>query len=73
MTQDGDKSRKPWVGRPHLFQLHDAGALRFVAGIGQIFSINNVGRYVLGYTTDQYLQVTGNAMSLPYTHNNSAC
>jgi len=36
-----------------------------VAGIGQIFSINTVGRLVSGYTTDLYLEVTTKAMSLP--------
>lgn len=65
MTQDGDKSRQLWVGRLYLFQLADAGALRYVAGIGQIFSINTVGRLVSGYTTDLYLQVTTKAVSPP--------
>jgi len=63
MTQDGDKSRQLWVGRLHLFQLADAGVLRYVAGIGQIFSINTVGRLVTGYTTDLYVEVTTKALS----------
>lgn len=65
MTQDGDKSRQLWVGRLYLFYLVDAGALRYVAGIGQIFSINTVGRFVSGYTTDLYLEVTTRAVSPP--------
>ena len=36
-----------------------------MAGIGQIFSINTVGRLVSGYTTDLYLEVTTKAMSPP--------
>jgi len=39
--------------------------MRYVAGIGQIFSINTVGRLVSGYTTDLYLEVTTKAMSPP--------
>jgi hypothetical protein len=65
MTQDGDKSRQLWVGSLYLFQLADAGALRYVAGIGQIFSTNTVGRLVSGYTTDLYLEMTTKAVSPP--------